>query len=283
MKGSRLLHLALVLAGISLGTFALLELAPGDPAEIILRSRHEAPAPDRIAALRASLGLDDPWPLRYGRWLGRLGQGDLGRSWASGRPVGQEIAARAGATLELALGAFVLVLILSSASGAWAAWKRGRAPDQALRAASVLFAALPNYWLGLLLIYFLAMKAHWFPVMGRGGLEHLCLPALSLALAVAVLQGRVLRATLLQVMSADHIRFARAKGLGPWHIFSRHLLRNALPPLVTVWGVSLGQLFGRGGDRGIGVRLARSGPAPGAVGAQPRFARWCRPWCCFWP
>lgn len=241
---ARPLHLLLVLAAISLGSFALFAMAPGDPAEIILRDRHEAPSPEQIQALRTQLGLDRPWLVRYGLWLGRVAGGDLGRSWLSGEAVTLEIGRRLPATLELAAASFILVLVLSVVSGGIAALRRGRGADRAVRAATVLFISLPNYWLGLLLIFALALKAHWLPVMGRGDLSHLVLPALTLGLGVAMLQGRVLRAALLQIMSMDYIRFARAKGLGPWSVFWRHMLPNALPPMVTMWGVSLGQLLG---------------------------------------
>lgn len=240
----RLAHLLVVLLGISMCTFALFALAPGDPAEIILRDRHEAPMPEQVEALRREMGLDDPLAVRYLRWLGRVCRGDLGRSWRTGELALQEVWARLPATAELALGSFALLLFLSTTSGAIGALRRGRFPDMAVKTWTILSLSLPNYWLGLLLIYFLALKMHWFPVMGRGGISHLVLPAITLCLAVAALQGRVLRATLIQVQEQDYIRFAFAKGLGSWAVFSRHMIKNALPPLVTMWAVSLGQLMG---------------------------------------
>jgi len=241
---ARPLHLLLVLWLISLGSFALFAMAPGDPAEIILRDRHEAPRLEQIQALRSQMGLDRAWPVRYGLWLGRVAQGDLGHSWRSGETVVTEIARRLPATLELALASLVVVLVLSSLAGSLAALRQGRALDWGIRAWTVVLISLPNYWLGLLLIYFLSLKAHWLPVMGRGGLEHLVLPCLTLGASVAMLQGRVLRATLLQIMGMDYIRFAHAKGMRPAAVFWRHMFKNALPPLVTMWGVSLGQLLG---------------------------------------
>ncbi len=241
---ARVLHLLLVLWLISLGSFALFAMAPGDPAEIILRDRHEAPRPEQIQALRSQMGLDRAWPVRYGLWLGRVARGDLGDSWRSGETVITEIARRLPATLELALASLVVVLVLSSLGGSLAALKQGRALDWGIRAWTVLLISLPNYWLGLLLIYLLSLKAHWLPVMGRGGLEHLVLPCLTLGASVAMLQGRVLRATMLQIMGMDYIRFAHAKGMRPAAVFWRHMFKNALPPLVTMWGVSLGQLLG---------------------------------------
>lgn len=240
----RLLHLVLVLWGITLCTFALFSLTPGDPAEIILMDLHEAPSRQQIEALRLEMGLNDPWGLRYFRWLKMVCMGDWGVSWRSGRPVWEEIASRLPATAELAFAAFVLVLMTSTVCGICAAFWRDRAPDHLIRTVTVILSAMPAYWLGLLLIYFLSLKAHLFPVTGRGGITHLMLPALTLGLAVAVLQGRVLRATLIQIMSMDYIRFAVAKGLDSWEVFTRHMVRNALPPMVTMWGLSLGQLLG---------------------------------------
>lgn len=237
-------YLIFVLWGISLGTFALFSLTPGDPAEIILRNRHEAPDPRQVDALRRDLGLEDPWLVRYGHWLGQVCSGNWGVSWKSGQPVWDEITSRIPATLELAISSFMLVIALSVISGAVAAFKKNRLPDIGIRAATIVFSAMPAYWLGLLLIYFFSMKYPLFPVAGRGTWAHLVLPSSTLAIAVGVLQGRVLRATLIQIMAMDYIRFAVSKGLSFRKIFFSHMTRNALPPMVTMWGVSLGHLLG---------------------------------------
>ncbi|MCU0305834.1 MAG: ABC transporter permease [Thermoanaerobaculales bacterium] len=238
------LRLVAVLFAVSVGTFGLFALAPGDPAEVILRDRSEEPDPGQVAALRRELGLDDPLPVRYARWLAAACRGDLGRSWRTGAPASSEVVQRMPATLQLAGCSFLLVLAMSAVGGAVAAFNRGRGADHALRIASVLTISIPSYWLGLLLIMTLAVQVGWLPVMGRGGPAHLVLPSLTLAAGAAALQGRVLRATLLQVMAADHIRFAQAKGLPPRTVLLRHALPNALPPLVTMWAVSLGHLLG---------------------------------------
>jgi ABC-type dipeptide/oligopeptide/nickel transport system permease component len=240
----RLLYLLIVFFGISLGTFALFALAPGDPAEIILRERSEAPDRKQIVLLRREMGLDDPWIVRYGHWMKKVCTGDWGESWRTGRPVWTEIAARGLATVELALASFFLVVAGSLFCGIFAALCQNRMPDRLIQAATVMASAMPSYWLGLVLIYFFSLKMNLFPVTGRGGWLHLVLPACTLALSVAVLQGRVLRAALVQILAMDYIRFAVSKGLGPWKIFIRHMLRNALPPMATLWGMSLGQLLG---------------------------------------
>ena len=240
----RLAYLAAVLAGISVVTFALFALAPGDPAEIILRDRQEAPSTERIAQLHRELGLDDPLPLRYFHWLGGVLHGDLGQSWRTGEPVAAQLLDRLGATLELALATLVFVVLLSTALGVLGAVFRGRLADRLIRAGSILSLSVPNFWLGLLMITLFALHWRWLPLMGRGGPLHLIMPVVTLGLAVAAMQGRVLRASLLEVIGQDYVRFAYAKGLNTRAVLRRHLLRNALPPVLTMWGISLGHLLG---------------------------------------
>ena len=240
----RLLYLAVVLFGISIITFGLFALAPGDPAEIILRDRQEAPSPESIAQLRQELGLNDPLPMRYLHWLAKALSGDLGNSWQTGEPVAAQLMDRLGATLELALATLAFVVLLSTALGILGAVYKGRLADRLLRALSILSLSVPNFWLGLLLIMLFALHWHWLPLMGRGGFSHLVMPVLTLGLAIAAMQGRVLRASLLEVLSQDYVRFAYAKGLNSWAVLKRHLMRNALPPVLTMWGISLGHLLG---------------------------------------
>ncbi len=237
-------YMIFVLWGISLGTFALFAFAPGDPAEIILQQANETPDPSRIAALRQELGLDDPWPVRYLAWTAGILKGELGISWQNGRPVFDIIAERVPATLELAGAAFVLAVVISLFCGVCAAIFRHRFPDHLIQAFTVILTAMPGFWLGILLMYGLSLKLSWLPTTGRGTAAHLVLPALTLAAGLAMLQASVLRAALVRIMTLDHIRFAAAKGLGKRMIFFRHMLPAALVPMVTLWGVSLGQLSG---------------------------------------
>ncbi len=239
----RLIYLFYVLFGISLLSFGLSALAPGDPAEIILRMRHETPTLEQIAALRLEMGLDRPLPLRYVHWLSRAAAGDLGRSWQSGEPVSSELAGRLPATLELALASFCFIVVFSTAAGVLCGIGRNGFIDQAGRILSILAMSMPSYWLGFLLVYFFAMKLGWLPVMGRGGPEHLLLPAVTLGLAATAMQGRVLRASLIEVIGQDHVRFAVAKGLKRRSVLLRHVLRNAMGPVATLWGISLGNLL----------------------------------------
>ncbi len=240
----RVAYLSAVLLGISMVTFGLFALAPGDPAEIILRDRQEAPSAESIAHLRDELGLNDPLPLRYLGWLAKALRGDLGRSWQTGEPVVGQLLDRLGATLELAFCTLVFVVLLSTAMGIMGAVFKDRPTDRLLRALSILSLSLPNFWLGLLLIMLFALHWTWLPLMGRGGPANLLMPVVTLGLAIAAMQGRVLRASLLEAISQDYVRFAYAKGLNSWAVLRSHLMRNALPPVLTMWGISLGHLLG---------------------------------------
>ncbi len=240
---ARLAYLLYVLLGISLLSFGLSALASGDPAEIILRMRHETPTLEQIAELRLEMGLDRSLPLRYVHWLGRAAKGDLGRSWQSGEPVLSELTGRLPATLELALASFGFIVVFSTVSGVLCGIGRNGIIDQTGRMLSILAMSVPSYWLGFLLVYFFAMKLGWLPVMGRGGPEHLLLPAVTLGLAATAMQGRVLRASLIEVLGQDHVRFAVAKGLKRRNVLLRHVLRNAMGPVATLWGISLGNLL----------------------------------------
>lgn len=240
----RLAGLLLVLLGVSALTFGVQSLAPGDMAEVLLRARAEAPHPERVAALRIELGLDQPWPRQYLAWLGRALRLDLGRSLRSGQPVVEEIAARLPATLELAVSAFALVVLLSCLAGAWAAWRPSPASDRLPRRLSLTLISLPPYWLGLLFIYGLALKLGWLPSAGRDGWLSLTLPSLSLALGTAAMQGRILRARVLEILGQDYIRFAYAKGLGRPRVLGAHVLPGMMSPMLTLWGMTLGHLLG---------------------------------------
>lgn len=240
----RLAAVLLVLWGVSLVAFSLQIICPGDPAELILRTRFETPAPEKVAQLRQRMGLDRPAHEQYLAWLGRVLCLDLGRSYRTGEPVAQEIAARLPATLQLALASFAMVVLLSTLLGLCAVWRGGRWLDRLLQPISLGLVSLPSYWLALLLIALFALGRGWLPVAGYGGPAALVLPTLTLGLGVAAMQGRVLRVKILEALSQDYVRFALAKGLGRRRITLRHLLPNALVPMITLWGMSLGSLLG---------------------------------------
>ncbi|MFZ5591581.1 MAG: ABC transporter permease [Bacillota bacterium] len=192
----RLFYLIPVLLGISLVTFALIKLAPGDPVEVLLRASGTEPTREAVAALRRELGLDKPSHLQYWRWLRRVLRGDLGVSYRTGQPVREELMDRLPATCELAGAAVVFMLLLAVPVGVGAALYRRGWPDHLGRMLALLGAAMPSFWLGLLLIYLFSVHWELLPVMGRGGPEHLLLPSITLGLGMAAAYARILRFSL---------------------------------------------------------------------------------------
>jgi ABC-type dipeptide/oligopeptide/nickel transport system permease component len=237
-------RLSFLIGAVSFFTFFMMDIAPGDPAEILLSDRFETPTPENIAALRKELGLDDPFLTRYFRWLKDIGRLNLGRSYRTGDPVAAELASRIPATALLAAAAFLFTVTVSMVAGTIGALFYNRIPDRICRFWAVLSVSVPDYWLGLLLVLVFALQLEWFPVMGLAGVRGLVLPVVTLGLSISAVQGRVLRASMLEVMSRDYIRFALVKGLPFAQVFRRHILKNALLPVVALWGTALGQLLG---------------------------------------
>jgi peptide/nickel transport system permease protein len=241
----RLAGLAGILLGISLVTFALANVAPGDPAAILLELQNPGVSPSReaVALYREQLGLDDPAPLRYLRWLGDALRGDLGVSYRTGTPVAEEIAARLPGTLLLAGVSLALAILVGVPLGVLAALRRRSAWDLASRLLALAGAALPSYVLSLLLVLVFAVLLGWLPAFGSGTPQHLVLPALALALGVVTQIMRLTRASVLEVLGQDYVRTARAKGLREASVVRGHVLRNALLPVATAVGVSAGNLL----------------------------------------
>lgn len=230
---------------ISFVAFSLGALAPGDPAEImLLRRTGDQPSEADVVSLRHELGLDRPFLVRYGAWLADATRGDVGRSYRSGQPVHDELRTRFPATLALALSALALGLIIAVPLAVISVAARDTMVDHAARMAALAGVSLPSYWLGYMLILLFAVTLRWLPVSGAGGPRHLLLPALTLALGSAASVTRMLRANLLDELGADYVRTARAKGLPAWTVLTRHALRNALNPLVTVSALRFGRLLG---------------------------------------
>jgi peptide/nickel transport system permease protein len=232
--------------GISIISFTLLNLAPGDPADILLRLQQPDTEPPReaVLAFRKELRLDDSLPLRYGRWLLGAVQGDLGTSYRSGEPIMAELGRRLPATLMLAGASLALAVSFSIPLGIVAALWRGSPPDGLSRLLALLGAAVPSYVMALLLVLLFAVKLHWLPAFGYGGFKHLVLPAIALAFGVSAHLMRLTRASLLEVLHQDYVRTARAKGLSERAVIGVHAMKNALLPVVTVLGMSLGHLLG---------------------------------------
>ncbi|WPL18788.1 Glutathione transport system permease protein GsiC [Thiorhodovibrio winogradskyi] len=238
---ARLSATLVVMLGVSTLVFLLLHLVPGDPVEAMLG---ESARPADLAALRTHLGLDRPLSVQYGDYLAGLLRLDLGQSLIDQRPVADMIAERFPATLQLTLVALSLAVIIALPLGVLAARHQGRALDSAAMGFSVLGMAIPNFWLGPMLILVFSLWLGWTPVSGREGWNSLILPALTLGTGLAALLARMVRASLLEVLGEDYIRTARAKGLNESAVLWRHALRNAALPILTLLGLQLGGLLG---------------------------------------
>jgi peptide/nickel transport system permease protein len=245
----RLASVLLTLLGVSVLAFALLALASGDAVTAMLGSEAD---PAAIATLRASYALDAPLPLRFAAWFGHAVTGDLGRSIQTGRPVLAMVVAALGPTVELTGVAFVVSLLIAIPAGVLAAARHGRAADVAASLLAVCGLSLPAFWLALLLIAGLSIRLPWLPSSGHVGFatapweafRHLVLPTLTLAAALSAATLRMTRSAMLEVLPADFVRTARAKGLSPLRVLSLHALRPALAPVVPLLAVQLGQLLG---------------------------------------
>lgn len=233
----------------SILVFLIIRLVPGDPARVLVGL--DAPQ-EEVDAVRTSLGLDQPLPIQYLRWLEQIAQGNLGKSLINKFPVGDLVLAKLPATIELAAAAFLTALAISLPLGIFAAVRAGRWPDYVVSFISAAYLGTPNFWVGLLYILLFSITLPILPPSGRvpfstdplAALQHLLLPTLTLALPVAMVQTRFIRAAFLEVLNQDYIRTARAKGLGQRVVMLRHGLPNALVPIITVLGIQFGNLLG---------------------------------------
>ena len=241
----RVLSIVPVWIGISLLAFSLGTLAPGDPAAALYQHAYGIPPPNEAALqeLREELGLNAPFPLRYGRWTFAALRGDLGISIRTGVAVWPELATRLWATLKLTLGGFIVATLIAFPIGILAAVRHNTWADLAARLFSLLGAAMPSYWLAYILILLFAVHLHLLPVAGTGSWRHLILPCFTLGLGGAAILSRLLRSSMLEILGNDYIRTARAKGLPERRVVLFHALRNALIPVVTVMGTILGHLL----------------------------------------
>jgi ABC-type dipeptide/oligopeptide/nickel transport system permease component len=229
-----------VLLGVATLVFSLIHLIPGDPALAMLGEA--APEAD-VAALRAQLGLDRPLLEQYADFLSGLVRGDLGTSLRTGTPVSAQIAERLPATFELALAAMLVAGTVALPLGIAAAAWRGTVVDHAAMAVAMTGMSIPNFWLGPLLAIIFAVELGWLPVSGRGGIEHLVLPAVSLGLALAAILARMTRASLLEELREPYVRAARARGISRARAIIFHAFRNSLIPVVTILGLQFGAVL----------------------------------------
>jgi ABC-type dipeptide/oligopeptide/nickel transport system permease component len=232
------------LLGISFLAFALANLAPGDPAEQVLRRTSDRqPTPREIAEKRLELKLDRPLVVQYVSWAGRAFRGDLGVSYATRRPVVTELRHRVPYTLQLTVLAALLALAIAVPAGIICALHRNKLFDQLARLLSLAGASMPSFWLALSLIVLFAVRLSMVPVAGRGGWNSYILPVVTLAVTPAAVLARFTRSTMLEILDDDYMRTARAKGLTEWRTVVSHGMRNALVPLLTAFSISLGHLL----------------------------------------
>lgn len=237
----RLLITIPTMLAITVLVFSMLQLVPGDPAEIFL-GEHQS-SPELLAQVRHDMGLDRPLHIQYLSYLWGILHGDLGVSLYTNQPVLKQIMDALPYTLELALSSLLISTILGIVLGVVSALKHNTWVDSVSMALALVGVSMPVFWLGLMLIFFFSVRLRWFPPMGQGGLDRLVLPALALGLLSSATLARLVRSSMLEVLSEDYIRTARAKGLRERAVIIRHALRNALIPAVTVLGLQFGGLL----------------------------------------
>ncbi|PAD20022.1 nickel ABC transporter permease [Terribacillus saccharophilus] len=242
--GKRLTEVILFILFVTFCSFLFLRLAPGDPALTILNVDELNVSQEQVEDLREDMGFNDPVLVQYGKWLLDFVRFDFGNSYITNQPVGELLLASLPATLELTLGSLLVMLLVAIPLGSLSALYKGSWIDHVSRYFSIIGAAVPSFWLGLILIDVFAVRFSWFPTMGRDGFISLILPAVTLGLAIAGVYVRLLRSSLLDSLSQEFIRAARARGISEMRIFFSHAFRHSLPPVITVFGVSLGSLIG---------------------------------------
>lgn len=236
----RLLQNLLVLVGVSTVVFFVTSLS-GDPAALMLPPGATQADLDH---LRSAMGLDRPLPERYARFMTDAVRGDFGQSIAIGAPALDIVVSRLPATIELALAALLFSLVIAFPAGIMAGLHRNSWIDTLSMGVALVGQSVPVFWLGLMLILLFAVNLQWFPTGGRGGVSHLLLPMVTLGMFTMARTARLVRSGMIEVMQQDFVRTARAKGLTEWLIVSRHALRYALVPIITVIGLDLATLLG---------------------------------------
>jgi peptide/nickel transport system permease protein len=229
-----------VLVGVATLVFSLIHFIPGDPAQAMLG---EAAPEAEVASLRRQLGLDRPLLEQYSDFLGGLVRGDLGTSLRTGTSVTKQIVERLPATFELAFASMLVALVVALPLGIAAAAWRGTFVDHTAMAVAMAGMSIPNFWLGPLLAIIFAVELGWLPVSGRGGAEHVILPAFSLGLALAAMLARMTRASLFEELCEPYVRAARARGISTARAVVVHAFRNSLIPIVTILGLQFGAVL----------------------------------------
>ncbi len=264
---ARLAQMVPVLIGVSLVSFFAIHVVPGDPIQIMTMGRASA---ETVARIHVELGLDRPLWQQYFAFVGNALQGDLGRSIVQKVPISEIIADGMAVSLYLLAYGAVLSVVMAVPLAMWAAARRDRAPDHAIRLIGMIGFAMPPFWIGLVLMVLFGLTLGWFPIRGfgegpLGHLYHMFLPAMTMALFLAPILIQSLRSAILDVLEADYIEVARAKGLSPRRVLIKHVLRNAAIPVITVLAVNIGWLVSGAviveqvfTIHGLGAQLVRS-------------------------
>jgi peptide/nickel transport system permease protein len=237
----RIIFMLPVLLLLSIIVFIITQLTPGSPVDLIAGPLATQEVRDRITA---ELGLDQPLPVQYFKWLSNLLRGNMGRSIISKRPVSSLIVENLPMTLELGLFSWLLAYAISIPLGIISAVKQYSFWDNACMLFAIVGVTIPDFWLSLMLILFFGATLRWFPIAGYGGIKYLILPSMALALGRMALLARIIRASMLEVLNNDYIRTARAKGIDERNVIVRHGFRNALLPIISIAGLQLGYLLG---------------------------------------
>lgn len=259
-----------VLFGVSLITYLMIYLTPGDPAVTILRQQSgEYPDQETLEAFRAEHGLDEPVPIQYLNWILDVMRGDLGQSFRHDTEVATMIVRELPYTVELAVASIVVALLISIPAGVISAVHRGRLPDFLSQTGALVGVSMPNFWLGYLLLILFAVQIRIFPVTGAGSLRQLVLPAVTLGSGMAAVITRLLRSAMLDVLEEDYIRTARSKGLVERIVVYKHAFRNAMIPVVTIVGLQFGYVL----NGAVVVEIVFSRPGLGDLLIQSIFDR----------
>ncbi|AOY74927.1 nickel/cobalt ABC transporter permease [Clostridium formicaceticum] len=239
----RLISLIPILLGISIITFVLVQLVPVDPAEVYLRMSQIPPTDEAVAVTRAELGLDQPLYRQYIDWIRNAIKLDFGRSFVTRNPVLEELLYYFPATIQLTVTSLILVIVISIPMAIFSALYKDTVFDNISRFFVFVGASMPSFWIGLLFIYFFSLKLDLLPVMGRGSIQHLILPSLTLALGSVATYTRLLRTTILENLRENFVLYAKTRGLKERFIILRHVLKNAMLPVVTAFGMSMGHML----------------------------------------
>lgn len=237
----KILALPIILIGVSMIIFIAIRALPGDPARLM--AGPEAPQ-EAVDHMRARLGLDQPLPLQYLHFAGGMLRGDSGLSLKSQQPVMQEIGERLPYTLSLAVLAYLLAILIGIPAGMIGAVYRNRSPDHLVMLLAIAGASIANFWLALMAMNTFSVQLGWLPLLGASSWQSYIMPTVCLAILPMAVMARMTRSSMIDVLSEDYIRTARAKGLSPGKIYWRHALRNAMIPIVTIIALNFGSLIG---------------------------------------